>query len=137
MGVARRKLPKAQLKSDRTIGTWLIVGYMVAFLTAAWLAEFGGATAVALVLVAIIPATLPIGLVWAMSRRHKDLGKRIAAHKGLICPDCEYPLDHRDSDRCPECGRVAADGEVRESWADAGLYEPQADSRGEDGSAIR
>lgn len=124
MGAFGPRLPAAQLRSDRKIGTWLLVGYIAAFLAAAGLAQLAGGKVVALTLVAIIPMTLPVGLIWAMSRRHKDLAKRVAAHHGLLCPDCEYPLDHRDSDRRPECGRVASNDAVRADWAEAGVWEP-------------
>ncbi len=123
MGAFGPRLPAAQLRSDRKIGTWLLLAYIAAFLAAALLAQLAGGTAVALTLVAVIPMTLPIGLIWAMSRRHKDLANRLAAHRGLLCPECEYPLDHRDSDRCPECGRVATDEAVRAAWIDAGVWE--------------
>ncbi|MBL8761798.1 MAG: hypothetical protein JNL50_10895 [Phycisphaerae bacterium] len=123
------RLPAAQLRGDRTLGTWLLLGYVAAFLAAAALAHFAGGTIVAISLIAMLPATLPLGLLWAMSRRHKDLARRIARHHGLICPECEYPLDHRDSDRCPECGRVASDEQVRGAWRDAGLFEGK--TRGE------
>lgn len=126
MGAFGPRLPAAQLRSDRKIGTWLLVGYIVAFLLAAGLSQFADGRVFALTLVAVIPMTLPVGLIWAMSRRHKDLAKRVAALHGLLCPDCEYPLDHRDSDRCPECGRVASNDAVRAAWAEAGVWEDPA-----------
>lgn len=120
------RLPAAQLRSDRKIGTWLLVGYIVAFLSAAGLAQLAGGRVFALCLVAAIPMTLPLGLLWAMNRRHKDLARRVARHAGLLCPECEYPLDHRDSDRCPECGRAASDDAVRAAWTEAGVWEEPA-----------
>jgi hypothetical protein len=67
MGAFGPRLPAAQLRSDRKIGTWLLIGYIAAFLAAALLAQLAGGKVVALTLVAVIPMTLPIGLIWAMS----------------------------------------------------------------------
>ena len=57
---------------------------------------------------------VPSLVLWLLRRRAR---KRLAAADFLLCPKCDYPLNHLGaSGQCPECGKPFTAAQVRRTW---------------------